>query len=282
MSEQQEIDAPVPSSDSSGKDHSTRLLMGGSIFAVIVVMGIAVSLFIAFRGGDEPLVPAGDQGSQAITEVQNTQFELDPFFDEQGRVVYVPLDERGVALPQSSPAANRSAATAPSGIMLQRVHGNMVVPFSTSDGPTGFSDSGVATGFARTPQGAGLAAVHYLGYFATGNNRIEMLKAAGRVEDTDGLLEGQIEYNAAGVGRANPDSSPYGVLEMIKVNYNNDLTRVHFGGTLEMKDGRTENRDLWIDLVWRDGTGWVLKLGDASTADAKVVPDFADGWSSWW
>ncbi|NMD64267.1 UNVERIFIED_ORG: hypothetical protein FNL38_11176 [Nocardia globerula] len=282
MSEQQEIDTPAPSGDSSEKDHSTRMLMGGSIVAVIAVIGIAVSLFITLRGGDEPLVPAGDQGARAITEVQNTQFELDPYFDSAGRVVYVPLDERGVALPQSSPAANRSAATAPSEIMLQRVHGNMIVPFSTSDGPTGFSDSGVATGFARTPQGAGLAAVHYFGYLATGNNRIEMLKDAGLVEDTDGLLAEQIKYNAAGVGRANPDSSPYGVFEMIKVNYNNDLARVHLGATIQMKDGRTENRDAWTDLVWRDGTGWVLKIGDASTTSMKVVPDFADGWASWW
>lgn len=282
MSDQQDTEPRIPQTDSSGKDHASRLLMGGSIFAVIVVMGLVLSVWIWWRGGDEPLVPAGDQGAKATTEIQTTQFELDPFFDNQGRVVYVPLDERGVALPQSSPATGRSATTAPSGIMLQRIHGNMIVPFSTSDGPTGFTDSGVATGFARTPQGAGLAAVHYLGYLTTGNDRIKLLQDAGRIEDTAGLVAEQIKYNAAGAGRATPDSSPYGVFELMKVNYNADLARVHLGTTIQMKDGRTENRDLWADVVWRDGTGWVLKIGDASSTGMKVVPDFAEGWTSWW
>lgn len=282
MSDQQDTEPRIPQTDSSGKDHASRLLMGGSIFAVIVVMGLVISLLIWWRGGDEPLVPAGDQSPDATTEIQSTQFELDPFFDEKGRVVYVPLDERGVALPQSSPAAGRSAATAPSGIMLQRIHGNMILPFSTSDGPTGFSDAGVATGFARTAQGAGLAIVHYLGYLSSGNDRIKLLQDAGLVIDDHGYLAEQIKLNDSGTPAAVRDSFPYRVFEMIKVNFNDDLARVHIGMTVDRKDGRTENRDLWSDVVWRDGTGWVVKLGDLNTATGQVVPDFADGWSSWW
>lgn len=274
---------PQDSGSDSGRDLSLRWLMGGSIVAVIVAAGLILSIVIAVRGDDEPLVPAGDQGNGASTAVEQNQFEPDPFFDEKGRVVYVPLNENGVLLRQSSPATNRAATTAPSGIMLQQVHGNMILPFSTSDGPTRFTDSGVAAGFSRTAQGAGLAAVHYLGYLASGNDRIERVRSAGLVDDTFGIVPKQIELNSSGRRGATPDSFPYHVFEMIKVNFHDDLTRVHIGMTLNYKDGRSENTDVWTDLVWREGIGWVIKFGeDAATDGAGTVPDFSDGWTSWW
>ncbi|KAF0956833.1 MULTISPECIES: hypothetical protein [unclassified Rhodococcus (in: high G+C Gram-positive bacteria)] len=273
---------PEQPESGSGRDNATRLLMGGSILGVIVVAAIITSIIIFVRGGDEPLVPAGDQGSGATAATQPDQFEPDPFFDEQGRVVYAPLNDNGVLLAQSSPATGRSAATAPSGIMLQRVHGNMYLPFSTSDGPTAFSDTGVATGFARTAQGAGLAAVHYLNYLATGNNRIQMLQDAGLVADPQDQLAEQKAFNASNQPGAAPDNFPGRVMQMIKVNFTEDLARVHIGATTNLKDGRTQNADISLDLVWREGTGWVVQVQGANPFGARAVADFSDGWTSWW
>ncbi|MDH6291846.1 hypothetical protein [Rhodococcus opacus] len=273
---------PEQPESGSGRDNATRLLMGGSILGVIVVAAIITSIIIFVRGGDEPLVPAGDQGSDATAATQPDQFEPDPFFDEQGRVVYAPLNDNGVLLAQSSPATGRSAATAPSGIMLQRVHGNMYLPFSTSDGPTAFSDTGVATGFARTAQGAGLAAVHYLNYLATGNNRIQMLQDAGLVADPQDQLAELKAFNASNQPGAAPDNFPGRVLQMIKVNFTEDLARVHIGASTNLKDGRTQNADMSLDLVWREGTGWVVQVQGNNAFGARAVADFSDGWTSWW
>lgn len=274
--------APTDSGSDSGRDLSLRWLMGGSILVVIVVVAVIFSIVIAVRGGDEPLVPAGDQGNGATAAIESDQFAPDPFFDEKGRVVYVPLNTNGVTLRQSSPATGRAATTAPSGIMLQQVHENMHLPFSTSDGPTGFSDSGVATGFSRTAQGAGLAGVHYFSYLITGNTRVKMMQDAGLVSDPNNTLPELIKSNAPGQPGAAPDKFPSRVFQMIKVDYNDDLARVHFGATVQLESGRMENRDLWLDLVWRDGTGWVAVIPPKGRADMQALPDFSGGWTSWW
>lgn len=274
--------APTDSGSDSGRDLSLRWLMGGSILVVIVVVAVIFSIVIAVRGGDEPLVPAGDQGNGATAAIESDQFAPDPFFDEKGRVVYVPLNTNGVTLRQSSPATGRAATTAPSGIMLQQVHENMHLPFSTSDGPTGFSDSGVATGFSRTAQGAGLAGVHYFSYLATGNTRVKMLQDAGVVSDPNNTLPELIKFNSSGQPGAAPDNFPSRVLQMIKVDYNDDLARVHLGATVQLDSGRMSNRDMWLDLVWRDGIGWSAVIPPKGRADVQDLPDFSGGWTSWW
>lgn len=274
--------APTDSGSDSGRDLSLRWLMGGSIFVVILVAGLIFSIVILVRGGDEPLVPAGDQGNGATSAVEQDQFAPDPFFDEKGRVVYVPLNTNGVILRQSAPATGRAATTAPSGIMLQQVHENMHLPFSTSDGPTGFSDSGVATGFSRTAQGAGLAGVHYFSYLATGNTRVKMLQDAGVVSDPNNTLPELIKFNSSGQPGAAPDNFPSRVLQMIKVDYNDDLARVHLGATVQLDSGRMSNRDMWLDLVWRDGVGWSAVIPPKGRADVQDLPDFSGGWTSWW
>lgn len=273
---------PADSGSTSGRDLPLRWLMGGSILGVIVVVALIVAVVIAVRDSDEPLVPAGDQGNGATAAVEPDQFEPDPFFDEKGRVVYAPLNTNGVILRQSSPATGRAATTAPSGIMLQQVHQNMHLPFSTSDGPTGFSASGVATGFSRTAQGAGLAGVHYIGYMASGNSRIQMLLDAGLVSDPNNNIQELIDLNASGKPGAAPDNFPSRVFQMIKVDYTADLARVHLGASVA-RAGGTENVDIWTDLVWRDDKGWVVKAPAKGEKTYQLVTDYsAEGWSSWW
>ncbi|UIR39705.1 hypothetical protein LZP97_26325 (plasmid) [Rhodococcus sp. DMF-1] len=232
-----------------------------------------VGLVMAFRGDDaEPLVsldPTTDSGATA--QDKDGLFEPDPVFDKTNRVVYVPLDPHGVILSDTLAAANRPVEQAPSGVMLQRIHGNMDLPFSTSDGPTGFTDSGVATGFSRTAQGAALAAAHYIGYVAAGDNRVEMVTEAGRVSDPTRQL--------AGVRLA--DDTPAAVMPMVDVSFHPDLTLVKFGATVERPNGATEIRVVKIPVVWREGTGWVVQL-DSTAFGTEFEPVSSEGWQQWW
>lgn len=252
---------------------ATKLTIGLAAVAVIVVVGLVVSIVMLFRGDDaEPLVsldPATDNGTTA--QDKDSLFEQDPVFDRLNRVVYVPLDPHGVILSDTLASTNRPVEQTPSDVMLQRIHGNMDLPFSTSDGPTGFTDNGVATGFARTPQGAALAAAHYIGYVAAGDNRVEMVTDAGRVSDPTGQL--------SGVRLA--DDTPTAVMPMVNVTFHPDLTLVKFGATVERPNGATEIRVVTIPVVWREGTGWVVQL-DSTAFGTEFEPVSSEGWQQWW
>ncbi len=85
-----------------------------------------------------------------------------PTTDLFGARLDTPADPAGIALGQDAarrpnPAGPDYMTAAPAGMMWQRGWGGAALPFSVSDGPAGVRD-GVATGFAPTPQGAGLAA----------------------------------------------------------------------------------------------------------------------------
>ncbi|WP_175420661.1 hypothetical protein [Rhodococcus sp. SGAir0479] len=279
MTEQNTNTTAAPAADDSSKDDkgnsATKLLMGMSVLAVILIAGVVFSAVILFRGEDAgPLVPADRSADGGNTQVEESLFEPEPVFDRANRVIYVPLDDNGVLLPQSRPGDGRPADQAPGGAMLQRVHGNMDLPFSTSDGPTRLTENGVATGFSRTAQGAGLAAAHYVGYLYGGPDRLKMLVEAGLLSDPDG------EVKKANL-MAMPNNGPASAMPMVKVNFNSDLSLVEFGYTAEMRDGTTQNQVSKIPMVWREGTGWVLKV-DPNGMGATKVPSFGAGWASWW
>ncbi|AOD24803.1 hypothetical protein IM25_23925 (plasmid) [Rhodococcus sp. p52] len=251
---------------------ATKLTIGLAGVAVIIVVGLVISIVMAFRSDDEPLVsldPSTDTGATA--QLDDLKFMPEPVFDAFNRVIYLPLDPRGVILSDTVASGNRPAEQAPSGVMLQRIHGNMALPFSTSDGPTGFTDNGVAAGFARTPQGAALAAAHYIGYVAAGDNRVEMVTQAGRVSAPTGQL--------SGVRLA--DNTPTAAMSMVNVNFHPDLTLVKFGATVERPTGATEIRVVKIPVVWREGTGWVVQL-DSTAFGTEFEPLSSEGWQQWW
>lgn len=264
---------PTLDAENERASSATKLTIGLAAVALIVVVGVVVSLVMVFRGDDaDPLVsldPTTD--SSATAQDKDSLFEPDPVFDKFDRVIYVPLAPTGVILSDTLASSNRPADQAPSGVMLQRIHGNMDLPFSTSDGPTGFTDNGVATGFSRTAQGAALAAAHYIGYVAAGDNRVEMITQAGRVSDPTGQL--------SGVRLA--DNTPTAAMPMVNVTFHPDLTLVKFGATVERPTGATEIRVVKIPVVWREGTGWVVQL-DSSALGGEFEPVSSDGWQQWW
>lgn len=139
----------------------------------LLAVGIAVTacgllVAVGHQHGDEQteqspstsvVVPSQSDGPR--------EFGL-PSADMFGNRLETTSDRGGVALPQDS--AQRPAAESgplylispPSGMMWQRGWGGAALGFSHSDGPTRVHD-GIASGFADTPQGAGLAAYDALG-----------------------------------------------------------------------------------------------------------------------
>ncbi|OZD15816.1 MULTISPECIES: hypothetical protein [Nocardiaceae] len=276
--------------ESEGKKIGTVGLIGVGLVVVIILAGIVVSLVVLQRDQDTPLVSvdAGGSSAPATPNPEAGLFEPDPEFDALGRVTYVPKNPNGVILEQSPPPPGRSADTAPSGVMLQRIHGNMVLPFSTSDGPSAIDASGVATGFAHTPQGAALAAAHYMAYLASGNDRIDMAVASGRIDDPERTMEQSKRYNDSGVRGSVPDGYLALALPSLRLSYNDSLTRVWFGYSVNLQNGSTQYRRINADFVWREDRGWVLQVRPFDSAQGSTFGGSTDsrpfepGWLTWW
>ncbi|WP_037161292.1 hypothetical protein [Rhodococcoides fascians] len=281
----------APTTEPEGKKIGTVGLMGVGLVVAIILAGIVVSLVVLQKDQDTPLVSvdAGGSSAPATPDPEAGLFEPDPEFDALGRVTYVPKDPNGVVLAQSPPPAGRAPDAAPSGVMLQRIHGNMVLPFSTSDGPTAIDASGVATGFAHTPQGAALAAAHYMAYFSAGNDRIDMLAASRQVDDPDSDLVVRKKANDLRQEIWVPDGSPAVAVPSVRVDYSDSLSRVWFGYSANLDTGGTQYRRLYVDVIWRDGgRGWVLQARRPSDSRGPTVgaqidsTPFEPGWSTWW
>lgn len=130
--------------------------------ALLLVLG--VSLLVAVQS--RPDTPEGSGGESAVT-VDKKEW-AGKTADRWGTLVYFPLDEAGDPLASETIARDHRAPDAgevePAGVVFQRtaLAGERVpVPFSTSDGPTGF-DGVIPTGFSRSGAGAALAAGHWI------------------------------------------------------------------------------------------------------------------------
>lgn len=89
-----------------------------------------------------------------------------PTTDLLGNRLEVPDSPAGEVLPpraapELSPSHPDYLTAAPTGLQWQQGWGGAALPISASDGPTRIHD-GIATGFARTPRGAALAALDAL------------------------------------------------------------------------------------------------------------------------
>ena len=132
--------------------------------AVLVVVGLV--LFFARGSEDSPTAapathPDGEDSVQAEQWAGKTA-------DRWGTMVYFPVDSRGQTLSERlterDPADPSAQLIAPEGVVMQYTDvgsTGMPVPFSTTDGPTGF-DGTLPTGFSQSGAGAGLAAAHWV------------------------------------------------------------------------------------------------------------------------
>lgn len=147
---------------------SLRLLL--TLFAIIasIVVVVFVVTIIDDDQPENPQPPRAHAESTTANEPSTTSSQPQPpTVDMFGNRLEVPADDAGATLPQTldghiDPARPDYLTAAPARLQWQRIWGGAAVPVSGSDGPARI-DGGVAAGFARTPQGAALAAMDAIG-----------------------------------------------------------------------------------------------------------------------
>ncbi|MBF6369912.1 hypothetical protein IU469_29995 [Nocardia puris] len=137
------------------------------LFAFIVAVVVTVFVIVVRSPGEPSSTPAPSASSSSTPSVTSrvapfsSTASRPPAVDRYGVRLEDTGADSGVALAQDAagrvdPADPAYLRAAPTGLQWQRGWDGAALPVSASDGPTRIS-GGVATGFARTPQGAALA-----------------------------------------------------------------------------------------------------------------------------
>ncbi|MFC8529197.1 hypothetical protein [Nocardia sp. NPDC057227] len=144
---------------------SYRLLI--ILLAGIVAVVAAAFVLTIVDSDHEETAPVGPERPTAtVAATSSSPTPLPPGADVFGNRLETTNSEAGTALPQDAgtrPAWQRPdyGSSVPARMQWQRGWGGAALPVSGSDGPERI-DSGIAAGFARTPQGAALAALDAL------------------------------------------------------------------------------------------------------------------------
>lgn len=143
------------------------IILLASITAVVIA-ALVLTITNDNGSGDIPADPGSTTAptERRFPDLPPSGVSLPPTTDLFGNRLEVPHEEAGAVLPQDpsgrpDPAGPDYLITPPARMQWQRGWGGAALPVSASDGPTRIQD-GIATGFARTPQGAALAAVDAL------------------------------------------------------------------------------------------------------------------------
>ncbi|MEV0336915.1 hypothetical protein [Nocardia sp. NPDC050717] len=142
------------------------------VLLLSIIAAVVITVFVlTVTGGDrtDTNQPPDQGGQRSTTGVPSTTSSgaRPPTVDMFGNRLEVPAEEAGAVLPQRAedrvdPARPDYLSAPPDQLQWQRIWGGAAVPVSGSDGPARI-DAGVAEGFARTPQGAALAAMDAIG-----------------------------------------------------------------------------------------------------------------------
>ncbi|WP_051407336.1 hypothetical protein [Nocardia sp. CNY236] len=259
-----------------------------SVLLLAVIM-IAASITFALRRTETEPTIASSAPVTATTAPPPTTghgFEV-PEVDLFGRRVDVPRNPAGQLRDQSAsqrqPGDPQWLVAAPAGLGepggWQRVYG-AVVPFSTSDGPTSIVD-GVAGGFARTPQGAALAAAMSVNQVAArpGDRAV----VAARMLLTPAEREAFDLRAASGILPAQqPDSVTRTLVapDAFRIDsYAEDLVVLRLAAHGQRhSDGRRSWQTVTVPMVWHNGD-WRVR-GSGSQLPTEVVGDLT-GWTVW-
>lgn len=153
--------------------------------------------------------------------------------------------------------------------------GTTAFPVSETFGPATTLDSGIKTCFARTPEGAVLAASAGVGYLlnaATMRPWQEYALAAGTVRD-------QILATPPNEGDSAPSSIRSEVTAFRLLDYDGDSALVDVGVTVT-GEGSTVYMSVVMPLVWEDGD-WRVNYSEADVnAQPAQLPNLA-GYVHW-
>ncbi|MBF6463897.1 hypothetical protein IU427_01725 [Nocardia beijingensis] len=270
-------------------EHMPLAVLGAG--AVLAVAVAAVVTVVAVQD-DAPQ----DRVSQTTTASENRadSTTAESSFVSSGKDSFghrfdVSKDPAGQALSQSggqrTPTDPEWRTGAPGGTNQpggwQQVYGGPIIPFSTTDGPARI-ENGVPSGFAKTPQGAALAAEQI--YWRTVARptdhtlwqRLVILTPEELADRERKIAEGRV-----------PDVLPESAKPLL---YASDAFRIESYGddfavvrvarkTREFLHGGRSWVAMRLNVVWRDG-GWRLK---SSAGDAQPLETIGsiDGWTQW-
>lgn len=139
---------------------------------VVLVLAVLVAAVIAMvRGGGDNETSEATPDQNAVPGDIASNFEWkDKKADSFGDMEYLPEDERGQILSEKTrdyATPEEAEAARPEDVVFQAVKfsAGWPIPFSTSDGPTGF-DGSVPVGYTNSAAGAALAAGAYFTHIA--------------------------------------------------------------------------------------------------------------------
>lgn len=229
-----------------------------TVLSLIVAGVIVAGIVVLTRDDSSPpaSAPAEPTATAPRAEADPTaEGFATPRSDALGRKVDVPRNGLGVVLPQATDQqkafGDPEALTTPAqGIRWQQSAG-VVVPFSTSDGPTRM-DGQIPVGFAQTPAGAALAAASITMRLMDGRLALESVEK--RVDPASPkyaeiLSEARAMPEGTTIGDRFPRPSGYEIGEDCDPSY--CLVWLALPGT----DGVT--RSAPVPVVW-NGDDWYL------------------------
>ncbi|MFE7718570.1 hypothetical protein ACFU44_05960 [Nocardia rhizosphaerihabitans] len=239
---------------------SLRLLL--ALFTIIASI-VVVVFVVTITDDDQPENPrpprAHIESTTARAPSTTSSQSRPPTVDMFGNRLEVPADDAGATLPQTldgriDPSRPDYLTAAPARMQWQRIWGGAAVPVSGSDGPARI-DGGVAGGFARTPQGAALAAMDAIGRAYAAPETIwqnvirERFYGGG-----DELIDGFARSRTSAPGMARYVTVPEGV--RIQPGYRDDLAVVQ----LAVRSTSGYAIATW-PMVWVDGD-WRIRVPD--------------------
>ncbi|PPJ02271.1 hypothetical protein [Nocardia cyriacigeorgica] len=237
---------------------SHRLLI---ILLTVLTVVVAAAFVVTITGTERSATPApARDGSQHGSPVPTAPSEPSsepqrpPTIDAFGNRLDIPSSEAGTPLPQEprarpDPASPDYLRTAPARLHWQRGWGGAALPVSASDGPTHIRD-GIASGFARTPQGAALAAHDALARALAAPEGIWQTAVRTRFYGGGNALVARFSLARA----RTPDAARYVVVPdgvRIQPGYRDDLAVVEFAVRSDVGYGVSVWPMVWVDGDWR-------------------------------
>ncbi|WP_051030340.1 hypothetical protein [Nocardia takedensis] len=229
---------------------SHRLLI---ILLTVIAVVVAVVFVVTVTRDEDSTPPHPDQSSAASSSsaVAGSGGSSSDMF---GNRLDIPATETGTPAPQDpaarpDPAAPGYLNTPPVGLRWQRGWGGAALPVSASDGPATITD-GIASGFARTPQGAVLSAADALGRVLAAPEQIWQQVVAERYH---GGGEALVDRYARSRART-PDAARYvTVPDGVRVapGYSPDYAVVEFAVRDQLGYRIARWPMTWFDGDWR-------------------------------
>lgn len=252
-----------------------RRVLAASFLTVIVVA--AAILLIVNRVGDD------DSDTSAQEPVTADQYSwADKKADPWGTMMYLPEDRRGQILSEDTrdyadPSSDAAADARAEDVIFQATEfsGGAPIPFSSTDGPTGF-DGVVPTGYTQSAAGATLAAAAYFTQMTMPPSYAEYIEKATIDPSTDDIAkaEDRVEENRA--AHEEHDDIVGGAMRFYQVDaFDGDYAKIRLylvsaaGGEDSVLESTADYR--WVDGMW--------KISDQSGRRVlDTVPEEAESW----